>query len=539
MNVDLKKLIVIGSKLLIAMCVVFAFVTGYYFGGLVADWRSLVGTDGTPSQVETATTSDEIWTCSMHPEIRMPKPGKCPKCGMDLVKAKPAKAVAVKKPRYACSMFCVPPMDKPGKCPVCGMNMVKVEDEGGIDEEASGGPTLTLSKRAQRLAQVVLAPVERRFVSAEVRMVGKVEFDETRMAHITAWAPGRLDRLYVDYTGLTVQKGDHLVYMFSPDLATAQTELLNVLWISKTKNLEVDFVNESVQRDIDAARDRLRLLGLTEGQIEEIERRGTASDHVTIYAPTGGVVVHKNAVEGMYVNTGTRIYTIADLSRVWVKLDAYESDLKWLRYGQQVTFEIEAYPGETFRGNISFIDPVLNAETRTVKIRVNVDNTDGRLKPNMFVRAKVQSRVASGGRVMEPALAGKWMCPMHPEILKDGPGDCDLCEMPLVPTDSLYRPIDDDKAEAPLVVPVSAPLITGKRAVVYVARPDAQRTYEGREVVLGPRAGDYYIVREGLQEGELVVVNGNFKIDSAMQIRTKPSMMSPTGGGQGGGHKHD
>ncbi|MHC4185184.1 MAG: heavy metal-binding domain-containing protein, partial [Planctomycetota bacterium] len=170
-------------------------------------------------------------------------------------------------------------------------------------------------------------------------------------------------------------------------------------------------------------------------------------------------------------------------------------------------------------------------KTRTVKLRVNVENPDGRLKPGMFVRAVVRAEVAQAGHVMDPAMAGKWICPMHPDIVKDAAGNCDICEMDLVTTESLgYVKIDAPK-EAPLVIPASAPLITGTRAVVYVrlAQPD-KPTYEGREVVLGPRAGDYYIVNSGLSEGEVVVTKGSFKIDSAMQIRAKPSMMSAPAG---------
>jgi Cu(I)/Ag(I) efflux system membrane fusion protein len=140
----------------------------------------------------------------------------------------------------------------------------------------------------------------------------------------------------------------------------------------------------------------------------------------------------------MYVNTGTKIYTIADLSQVWVRLDAYESDLIWLRYGHNVEFTAESYPGEIFKGTISFIDPILNEATRTVKVRVNVPNPEMKLKPGMFVRAEVRARIASSGRVMDKSLAGKWICPMHPEEVKEGAGKCGICEMPRINRSS-YR----------------------------------------------------------------------------------------------------
>jgi Cu(I)/Ag(I) efflux system membrane fusion protein len=289
---------------------------------------------------------------------------------------------------------------------------------------------------------------------------------------------------------------------------------------------------------LEAAREKLRLLGLSAEQIAEVEKRGSATDHITIYAPISGIVIHKNVLEGMYVKTGTRIYTVADLSHVWVKLDAYESDLSWLRFGQQVEFTTISFPGEVFKGTISFIDPVLDPVTRTVKVRVDVPNEDGKLKPEMFVKAIVRANVAAGGKVMDPRLAGKWICPMHPSVIKDGPGKCDICGMPLVKTESLgYISVDPDDSKKPLVIPVTAALVTGTRAIVYVEVPNADKpTYEGREIVLGPRAGNYYIVRNGLEEGQRVVTKGNFKIDSALQIQAKPSMMTPDGGGSGGMH---
>ena len=171
---------------------------------------------------------------------------------------------------------------------------------------------------------------------------------------------------------------------------------------------------------------------------------------------------------------------------------------------------------------------------------MNVDNSDGRLKPDMFVRASVSARLATGGKVVDEALAGKWVAPMHPEIVRDEPGTCPVCGMNLVKAESLGFAIEtSDDVEAPIVIPASAALLTGQRAVVYVEDPHADKpTYIGREVILGARAGADYIVLSGLSEGDLVVVSGNFKIDSALQIQAKPSMMNPEGGGSTGGHNH-
>jgi Cu(I)/Ag(I) efflux system membrane fusion protein len=432
----------------------------------------------------------EIWTCSMHPQIRQPKPGKCPICGMDLIPVAKDSAAGADQPRQ-----------------------------------------VTLSPAARRLAEVAVAPVERRNVAIEIRLAGKVRFDETLLAYISPRVPGRIDRLYANFVGMPVKAGDHLADMYSPELVSAQQELLQALQSSVGGGASGSLLN--------AARERLRLWGLTPEQIAEIERSGKARDHVTFYSPLGGIVVEKEAREGQYVETGMRLFTVADLTRVWVQLDAYESDLAWLRYAQEVVFQAEAYPGETFHGTIAFIDPLLDPTTRTVKVRVNVPNADGRLKPEMFVRAVVRAIVAGDGQVVRSDLRGKWICPMHPEIVKDGPGACDVCGMPLVRAEDLgYAAADEASVVQPLVIPASAPLLTGKRAVVYVALPQKEGAYEGREVVLGPRAGDYYLVREGLREGELVVINGNFKIDSSLQIQGKPSMMAPEGGAAPAVHHH-
>ena len=294
--------------LLLLLLVVAVFTLGYLARGT----RKPADEPAAPAGEKAA-----LWTCAMHPQIKLPKAGRCPICGMELVE-------------------------------------VKKSGEG----ETRGGRFLTMSEEAKELAEIQTSPVERMFVTVVVRMVGKVEYDETRLAYITAWIPGRLDRLYVDYTGVSVKKGDHMVSIYSPEILSTQEELLQALRaVEDLRKSDIGIMKATTLGTVEAARERLRLWGLTAEQIEEIEKGGNPSDHITIYAPIGGIVVHKNALEGMYVDEGTKIYTIADLSRVWVMLDAYESDLKWLRYGQEVEFATEAYPGEMFKGQISFIDP--------------------------------------------------------------------------------------------------------------------------------------------------------------------------------------
>lgn len=478
------------------LAIVFAlgFVFSQIWGGSAAPVA-----EASTEHVHDVDQAPQLWTCSMHPQIKKNKPGKCPICAMDLI----------------------PLSTNTG--PMTGLRQ------------------LVVSPSARALMNIQVTPVERRYVEAKIRMVGKVDYDETRLKHITAWVPGRLDRLFVDYTGVQVNEGDHMVYIYSEQLYTAQQELIESARAKKAQadTSGADFFATGGIDLLESAREKLRLLGLTQEQIAEIETRKKPTDHVMIYAPMGGIVIEKMKQEGDRVNTGDRIYTVADLSQLWVQMDAYESDLIWLRYGQSVTFTTEAYPGQQFTGRIAFIDPVLNDKTRTVKIRVNVDNTEGKLKPDMFVRAIVTAKVAAGGRVIDADLEGKWISPMHPEIVKNEPGNCEICGMPLVRAESLgYVSSDAMNDTQPLVIPVSAALVTGTRAIVYVENPKAKEpTFEGREIVLGPRAGDHYLVRSGLKQGELVVTNGNFKIDSALQIVAKPSMMTPEGGG-GGGHQH-
>ncbi|MHC4123343.1 MAG: efflux RND transporter periplasmic adaptor subunit, partial [Planctomycetota bacterium] len=346
----------------IIIIVLIAFILGYLVRGFITLTQPT-----TDSRDISDSTQDkqQWWTCSMHPEIGLlPKPGKCPKCFMDLV-----------------------PVDS---------------------GSGAGLREISFSKNALKLMEVQTTPVERKFVEAQIRMVGKVDYDETRLKHITAWVPGRIDRLYVDFTGTLVLKDDHMVYLYSPELISAQAEFLQVA--KSVQNIKPDsseLMKRSTRATLEAASEKLRLLGLTEKQIGEIEKTGQPNDHITIYAPIGGVVIKKHVTEGTYVQTGTKIYTIADLSQLWVQLDAYESDMMWIRYGQEVEFTAEAYPGEVFKGQISFISPTVNPRTRTIKVRLNVSNTEEKLKPDMFVRATIRSKIALGGKVMAADMAGK------------------------------------------------------------------------------------------------------------------------------------
>ncbi|TQV73506.1 DUF3347 domain-containing protein [Exilibacterium tricleocarpae] len=423
------------------------------------------------------------WTCSMHPQIQQPEPGQCP---------------------------------------ICGMELIPITASSGED---SGPRTLTMSQTAEALADIQTTRVEKRYPEAKVRLVGKLGYDETRVRSLSARFPARIDRLFVNFNGLKVQRGEHLAQVYSPELLTAVSELLT----SHRYN-----PGSSATK---SAKEKLRLWDLLPSQIEKILEDNNPIEEFELLAPISGVVVQKKINEGDYVKTGQPLFKIVDLSHLWLQLEAYEADLAWLRFGQSVSFSVEAFPGESFGGNISFIEPELNRKTRTVTLRVNVPNNGGRLKPGMFAKAQISAQIAKNGIVYTPELIGKWISPMHPQIIKDGPGQCDICGMDLVPVEKMGITVDEE-AEAPLVLPASAVLRTGKRAVVYLKKNAERPTFEGREINLGARAGDFYIVKSGLEQGDEVVTHGAFKIDSALQIQAKPSMMNPDGGGPIPGHQH-
>jgi Cu(I)/Ag(I) efflux system membrane fusion protein len=446
------------------------------------------------------------WTCSMHPQIRQDRPGRCPLCGMDLV---PASA------------------------------------------GADGDPTVVLSASAQRIASIEVARLERRPLVHELRTVGRIEFAEPLLAYLTARVAARVERVYADFTGTVVAQGDHLVDIYSPELVVAQQELL------------------SAGPNADAAREKLLLLGVTAAQIEDVLASGAPRTVLTLHAPIGGTVIDKAVREQMYLEVGDPLYTIADLSTVWLYADIYEYELPWVAIGQAVDVTVEGAPGETFAGTVAFVEPVVREATRTVRVRVNLPNADGRLRPGMFAKAVIRAVLGPDGRRAPSPLAGKWVCPMHPDVAQDTHGECPLCGMDLLrvageapgdphaghgapapqwacpmacepPRDAPGRcsvcGMHLQAQEAPeagpdgallLAVPATAVLDSGLRQVVWVEREPGR--YEAAEVRLGPRAGDHYPVLSGLSEGERVVVHGAFLLDSQAQIEGRPSLLFPRG----------
>jgi len=432
-----SKLVWLGPRLLLV-------VVGIVVGGLVFGVRSGGAPDphaGHGNNADAGAGGEAqatIWTCSMHPQIRQSEPGQCPICGMDLIPVSP--------------------------------------DEGA----GNGDPgRLVLSERAKALSRLRTTTVRRRSDSAaELRLLGRVEPNETTLKTITAWTGGRIDRLHVKVTGERVRAGQVIATLYSPEVLAAHQDLLVAKRQVDRMSASVPTAKQAATAALDAARERLRLLGVPDDALARMEGQDRPTRAVPIRTPFSGTVIERVATEGAYVTTGAPLYRIADLGKLWIQLDAYESDLPRLSLEQQVRVEVEAFPGEEFTGKLTFIDPTLDARRRTARVRVEVDNKDGRLRPGMFAQAVVAAGAEEG-------------------------------------------------ESAPLVIPSTAPLFTGRRAIVYVeVEREGVLGYEPRTVRLGPRLGHFYPVVAGLSEGERVVMRGAFTLDADLQIRGGTSMMA-------------
>ena len=417
-------------------------------------------------------------------------------------------------------------LDHPGRCPICGMTLVPVGENQGAESAGVASDAVAIGARGQVMARVETAAITSRLLWKELRTVGKVQLDETSVAYLTARIAGRVDRVFADFPGTVVAKGDHLVSIYSPDLLTTQEELLIALRAERAAGGAGSQVTASARR-------RLELWGIEPAQIDALIERGESLTHLTVFAPIGGTVVEKSIRAGQYVETGDALYTIADLSRVWVVIEVYERELPWVRFGQPVELTLESAPDAAVVGAVGFVEPVLTEETRTVRVRVVLKNETGQLKPGMFVQALVRVPVQPDGQPGPTGLEGKYACPMHPYVVSAVSGACPVCGMPLTQV-----PGSAGALSAVLAVPAEAVLTTGRRQLVYVE--DQPGVYRQVAPELGPRAGGFYPVKSGLAAGQRVVTRGNFLIDSQAQIGGKPSLLYPegiSGGGTGhGGH---
>ncbi len=388
-----------------------------------------------------ANSNGTTWTCSMHPAVRSDEPGSCPICGMDLIPA------------------------------------AELDDEA---DEVS----MVMTESAMALANIQTTPVRVEEPTQEVQLPGRIEVDERRITTVTAHFDGRIRDLYVDFTGAPIRQGQAMATIYSPDLISAQRELLQAL-----KH------EERSPATVESARRKLRLWELDEEEIRRIEESGEVQERVNLTSPVTGVVLNRNISREEHVEEGTILFEVADLSTVWVILEAYEEDLEWLREGQSVEFTMRSNPGNRREATITYIDPVVNPNTRTARVRAELSNPGGRLKPDMLVHGTVS-----------------------------GTSD-----------------------EAKHLVPSSAVLWTGPRSILFVKIPDADTPrFEAREVTLGQRAGDYFVIEDGVEEGEDVVSHGAFRIDAEMQLADRLAMMNKEPGSgaipvhdHGNGNDHD
>ncbi|MEE4178510.1 MAG: efflux RND transporter periplasmic adaptor subunit [Bacteroides sp.] len=422
---DKKTIIIVAATLVI---------------GLLAGWLIFGGNNSNShddhQHLETEIAGETVWTCSMHPQIRQ---------------------------------------DEPGDCPICGMDLIPLEGEPDSEVDPMA---VSMSPTAMQLASVSTALVGKMNPVKQVRLNGKIQADERLVYSQSSHIPGRIEKLLVNFTGEFVSRGQTIAYVYSPDLATAQEELFEAQKIAETQ-----------PQLFAAAKEKLKNWKISDNQIEGILNSGRIQEEFPVQADVSGYVTKKMINLGDYVRGGETIYEIADLSKVWVLFDVYESDMVWVKKGDHVEFSIASLPGEKFEGTISYLDPMIDPRTRVAKARVEYNNANGRLKPEMF---------ASG--VFKAELTGK---------------------------------------QNSLVVPKTAVMWTGKRSVVYIKSGSEQGVhFSMREITLGPALGNSYIVESGLQEGEEIAVNGTFSIDAAAQLAGKPSMMSPEGGQAMTGHDH-
>ena len=406
---------------------------------------------------------------------------------------------------WNCGMHPSVRSDGPGKCPICNMDLVPVR----AGQEGQGGAvTLTLSERARQLAGVRTSGVDYLPLERTVRAVGRLKYDERRRAGINAWVSGRVDRLFVDFTGAEVTAGEPLLEIYSPQLVTAQQEyLLSLETAEKVAGSPLPETVAYARSLLQASRQKLLLMGMTGEQIEELSAQGEVQPHTIITSPLSGTVIHKEIQEGQYIMEGMHLFHIADLSGLWMMAEVFEIDQALIETGMDVEVTTPSYPGEVFHGRVSFIDPFLDRSTRSVHVRVDVPNTDGRLKPGLSVDAVIRVPMAQ----MEKEY---YTCPMHPEVISQDPGECPECGMHLAKV----------AAGLVLAVPRSAVLDTGPRRLVYLDRGEGR--YEQREIQVGPEAEafwegrpmKFYPVLAGLARGDRVVTRANFLIDSQSQL---------------------
>ena len=407
----------------------------------------------------------EYWTCAMHPSVQLKKPGKCPICGMETTPV-------WKKDNSQTELVTQVTMGNKDSTE----NSEDMANMQGHDHSTMGMPrnknkggesksTFTVSPERQQLIGVKTEPVMLRTLDKNIRTVGIVKIDETRIENVNTKIKGWIDKVFVDYTWQHVNKGDPLFSIYSPELVSTQEELLLAL---RSKDLlgsnKYGEIARGAHSLLESSRRRLELWDISKNQIRELERTGKVKTSLIIYSPVSGNVVEKNAFENMFVEPNTTLYTIADHSVVWVQIDIYENEISLISLGQKATMTLASFPGEVYEGEVTFIWPHIDPKTRTVKVRLEFPNPDLKLLPEMY--ANINLDIPMGEK---------------------------------------------------LSIPVSAVLRTGKRDIVFVDR--GAGNIQIRKVELGLKTGSYYEVLRGLKEGEKVVSRANFLIDSESKVQ--------------------
>jgi len=375
---------------------------------------------------------------------------------------------------YICPMMCVPPTTQPGRCPVCGMELVPAAG-------ASAGPssTIQIDPRSRRVAGIQTVTATTQTLRREIAGVGEIVFDESNMKNLSAYIDGRIEELYADYTGIEVEQGQTLALLYSPDLYSAQVEYVKTLEYADINQAANNRVAEANENLLASSRRRLIEMGLTDAQVKEIERTKSAQRRFELKAPISGTVIQKFAVKGQYVTAGTPIYQLADLRKVWLVLELFPEDAGSIRLGQPVIASTQSLNSESVAGKVDFISPSVDPKTRTVGVRVVIENEEGKLRPGEFARAKLQVDLLT----------------------------------------------DDGMGQATVVVPRDSLLSVGNTSVAYVEIQPGE--FQLRQVKTGPTVDRMTAILQGINAGDQVVARSTFLLDAQMQLQGNPSLIDP------------